>query len=789
MNKVVFSGVVVLGLCIASSLYAAPTAGEADRASREEAIRRQEQTASVRAMINDGVNLCRDGKYAEAIAKLEGAIKVLPRSKATEADYKRALRGLNDVYCRMAEVAYKAGDMEKTRQLAQKALEYDAKDRTAEKLIARSNKVPTVPVVSVTTGTQRMDATPEFLSKKEQIKKLFRDGRVLLNSGQYDEAEKKFQQVLLIDPYNEDAHILIGDVNKARDAIAQIGGDSSHDRMLWNVSQAWIPPISREVEAPKMEGGSGQVGIEAARSAAILEKINSIIFPEINFRDANIKDVCQFLSEESRRLDPKQEGVNIVLQLGGASSLQPPPVTPPADGSVAPVAPAAGGLTVSLTLHSVPMIEALKYITTAVGLKYRIQASAVLIMPKDVVVTGELITRSYPVSPGAIRTALATPTAAPAATGGGAASEVVRMGGSGTIVNTGGDVKEYFRGTGVPFPEGSSCTYNDRTSTIMIRNTAENLDVFERILADLNVPPSQVEIEAKYVEISQDDLNSLGFRWNVGNYNISDNYSAIGGGTYVDKNGLVHSFDDITSGLRGLDIANTAETFLAPGVLGTFSGILQDSSFKVLLKALSQKGVSDTLSSPKITTLSGNAATIKVVREIIYPTSYTRPEIAAAGGGSGGGSATVGAVSSIPENFKTREAGVILNVTPTVGPDGWTINLTLVPEVSELIDWLDYSSTNIVNTTTSINTVRQPVFETRTLTTSIIIWDGQTVVLGGLMKDNVVKVDDKVPLLGDIPVLGRLFRSKSTTRGKRNLLIFVTARLIDPAGNLIHRQK
>ena len=86
------------------------------------------------------------------------------------------------------------------------------------------------------------------------------------------------------------------------------------------------------------------------------------------------------------------------------------------------------------------------------------------------------------------------------------------------------------------------------------------------------------------------------------------------------------------------------------------------------------------------------------------------------------------------------------------------------------------------------NDIKQPLFETRTLTTSVVIWDGQTVVLGGLIKEQTEKIDDKVPFLGDIPFVGRLFRSKVTSRSKRNLLIFVTANLIDPAGNKIHKQ-
>jgi general secretion pathway protein D len=79
------------------------------------------------------------------------------------------------------------------------------------------------------------------------------------------------------------------------------------------------------------------------------------------------------------------------------------------------------------------------------------------------------------------------------------------------------------------------------------------------------------------------------------------------------------------------------------------------------------------------------------------------------------------------------------------------------------------------------------VFSSRNVTTSIVIWDGQTVVMGGLIREDLVKVKDKVPILGDIPFLGRLFRTEGESSRKANLLIFVTARLVDPSGKSIHR--
>jgi general secretion pathway protein D len=233
-------------------------------------------------------------------------------------------------------------------------------------------------------------------------------------------------------------------------------------------------------------------------------------------------------------------------------------------------------------------------------------------------------------------------------------------------------------------------------------------------------------------------------------------------------------------------------TTVQPDALATLSGVINRSQMGVVINALSQKQSSDILSAPKVTTISGAQAQIRVVQEFIYPTEYSIPQPGGSGGGgTSGGNAGMG-TPSIPSGWKTREVGVILNVTPTVNADGYTINLTLVPEVAAFLGMLDYSPPPQIdafgNAAVSYNIV-QPLFETRNLTTSVVIWDGQTVVLGGLMRDEVTKMDDKIPFFGDIPFVGRLFRSKVNSRSKRNLLIFVTARLVDPAGNPIHKQE
>jgi general secretion pathway protein D len=223
-------------------------------------------------------------------------------------------------------------------------------------------------------------------------------------------------------------------------------------------------------------------------------------------------------------------------------------------------------------------------------------------------------------------------------------------------------------------------------------------------------------------------------------------------------------------------------------------GILTNPELRVALHALDQKGNLDLLSAPRVTTINGVNAVIEIVREIIYPTEFDVSEndinLNNQGGGQQPGGA--GAIPFIPPTvipgaFETREVGVILNVTPTVSPDNYTINLTMLPEIAELVGWLQYGSTiGLPDGSVFEVNMPQPLFASRNVTTSLIVWDGHTVVMGGLIREDLTSIEDKIPLLGDIPILGRFFRNEASRSEKRNLLIFVTARLVNPAGEPIN---
>jgi general secretion pathway protein D len=195
-------------------------------------------------------------------------------------------------------------------------------------------------------------------------------------------------------------------------------------------------------------------------------------------------------------------------------------------------------------------------------------------------------------------------------------------------------------------------------------------------------------------------------------------------------------------------------------------------------------------------------ATVKIVNEFIYPKQYDPPTIPQSTSNSSVSSYAIvppTVTPSFPRDFTKQDLGVVLDAKPTIGPDGYTIDLELNPKVSDFDGFINYGSPinsvgNQIGTyngvpaiipylqTLTTNTINQPVFSVREVNTFVTVWDGQTVALGGLIREDVQKVQDKVPFLGDIPLAGRLFRSDVDQKLKKNLVIFVTPRILDAEG-------
>ena len=232
--------------------------------------------------------------------------------------------------------------------------------------------------------------------------------------------------------------------------------------------------------------------------------------------------------------------------------------------------------------------------------------------------------------------------------------------------------------------------------------------------------------------------------------------------------------------------------------------ILPEFQAKILVNALKRKQGTDLLSAPRVTVMDGQLATITVAQEFIYPTDYQPAPVPGGGGGGaagglGGGVGGGITIQSATPSFDTvgpedenpgfREVGVVLEVTPTIEKYN-SINLDLKPKVTEFDGFVEYGGpSGTIGTGFSTATVLtpsgilMPIFSVRKVVTQVTIFDGATVIIGGLTREEVKTVNDKIPVLGNLPLIGRFFQSSAESYQKRNLLIFVTASIVSRGGS------
>jgi len=352
----------------------------------------------------------------------------------------------------------------------------------------------------------------------------------------------------------------------------------------------------------------------------------------------------------------------------------------------------------------------------------------------------------------------------------------------------------------VAFPQGASAVFQPRSEKIFVRNTRDNLTVLEEILdamdiANISADVEQVEIEAKFVEISEGTLEELGFQWF-----FQDNSVDLGGDVALDTSANNGLFDDalrtmpydipntLGAGGTAAQAADTAwRTFRFEDTFSPSAPqmTLQKEGYTpldIVISALDQSSGADVLSAPRVTTRSGEEAIIRVGEKHYFPEIF-EPD---ADGGN--------IVHAVYTDWEETLLGVELAVTPQM--DGNQIEMQLNPKILDLQGYQTYD----IAPANSAYTVYQgrirqsfkhdaikaklPIFGKRMLETEVTIADGATMAMGGLINEEVEAFEDKVPVLGSLPLVGRLFRTEGERSVKRNLMMFVTAKRVEPTGRI-----
>jgi len=754
-------------------------------AAQEEVKRLAKENSAALSKQDDAIDaaekLLRKGtaeSVDQAISDLDAADRALGGESLSNEDLKERIKATKgSALARRALIAIEARDMSRATSLVAEYAKLKGEEDPAvlrlQKELSSKRDNPTYRNID--------ELSPGVRNKDDKVNELLVKGRARYLYGDYQGALDAYREVLQYQPNNSESKAY---QVRIRQMLSENSGQWNRGvtkgKLLELLDETWKLPEVFNRENTKSDLGNG--------NDPVTEKMKTIRLPEgFVARDEPLDRALTKLSSLSQTYDKDQKGVNIV------------PVT---DGGESP--------TVNLQLRDVTVFQALDYLCKRVGYSFSVSPSGIVEVRKD---AGDslLDTQFFELTQAAVvkMTGQGLNTTAP---GGGATNPFGNN--SGAAAPTDGNpqemaIKSFLIRSGVPFEPPATLSFDG--TRLIVTGSPKNLDRVKNIIRRYS-DIKQVHIEAKFIEVEQKALNELGVNWSLtptvagnGGVNAGTNLRSINRvfaqNNTAPKNLTINSQITDSAG----DTTNNLQTFpnVAPSFPGgmnlgsianTYAGtvnILSRETLALTIRAIEESAGSDLMSSPSLTVLDGKTAVIKVAQLLRYPQAYgdIQSNVGQGGGGNGGvlGAAqtSVAITAGTPQDFTVQEVGVTLEVTPTVAADD-SIALNLKPKVTEFEGFVEYGGTSVALTGGVTVTVPsgffQPIFSTREVTTDVTVFDGATVVIGGLTREEVKTIDDKVPVLGSLPLIGAAFRSTGKSVAKRSLMVFVTANLVSPGG-------
>lgn len=773
---------------------------------QQEMQHRQEQAIYLNEVLDSGRKLLRAGDLAKARSKFDILVKETTPEGPLALMHAHGRKGLGIIAAANAYRAEKEDRWDDAATLWSQALSYEPDSKEYKQGLSRAEANNKTLADEYPGNTA---VTEEFVEEVKEVQRLMFEGDQLYETGQYDRAKTRYRQVLTIDPYNRAAIKKIRRVENAMNVSARERWRARREKALAEVALQWV-------EYPKKKPGKKKtVSVDSSSASDVPNvalKLQNIRIPELDFTDVDIVEAVKYLGQLSRQLDPDKKGVNFVLKLGEEKGSD-------SEGSEDGAAHSPIERNVSFSLRDVPLSDVLDIISKTTGLKIKVEEFAVLILP-EWEISDTLLVRSFTVPPNFFDVGLV---------------QSNDGGGSPTFTSSKLDVKQQLIDKGVEFAAGASASFLKNTSKLVIRGTPDMLNLIEQLVTlEKQVEVPQVEIESRFVEFTEDQLEELRFRWQVNANATVPNaalFPAVGalGFPPSPANALgtagSGSFGGETIGLRGYDPSGVDGLTQPSGIannsldaaIGTGSqraantldigGIISGQGVRLLVNLINSVEGSNLLSSPKITLRQDGEGVIRVAREFVYPTLYDPPELEVQ---ITDGFALITIVPANPSEFNWDEPAYI-GVSMDVRVAGINMESRLIDlefnqlQVKDFDGFINYG--NDLNVYRSLGSGRagydadfssdsnntfplveglalQPVFSTRNTSTSLQVRDGDGVIMGGFIREDTTEVNDKVPVLGDLPLIGRLFRSKVIQSIKRNLLMIVTANLINADGSV-----
>ena len=777
----------------------------------KETAKREQMLAPLQEAFAMSKKLVSDGQSAQGCELLEKAYAALPetlRETPLALDVKKTLAKLQVV---LAEAAAEKNHWPEARRRALASLQYDPQSEVALTQLQQADEV----LRRGTAGGEEVNPalTTTFFDRLSSVRTGLEEAKALRETGQLQKAEERYEDVLQADPFNQVATEGIKKIYQERGLVAEKARDLSNLERRREVREAWNNIY------PKNSSAAGGIVVSGALTAspsyALEQKMQKTVIPQVDFSGADLETIRRALISLSRTYDSDagKGGVNFVVSTDVAN---PQPVT--------------------LKLRQTTLAEVVRYIAQIAGVKARITDIGVTFGPL-VEKRPELNSQNFTVSPSFFKGA---DDKEQGVTGGALRGAAPAGGAGATDVLAGQNEQKKLMALGVQFPAGAYAVYNQKTSQLKVVNNQEMLDMIGQLISAAEEQTLLIQVGVRLVEINQLDLDSITMNSTLGGLPIlspvpvglstitgsgtttKTNGSGVGGGTPAasTQRGVNAQLNQIQG--VGLLPNNTLQSFLQQGVLaGTnqttsyalntmdLGGtILNGMQFRTMITAVSQKNSANVLANPSIILKRGQKGVIEVTQEFKYVKEYSDPQssirtINTGGTGGATNSVNVSANQSVPGpetvigSFPSQISdavpiGVKMGVKPDVTGDNSRVLLELEPSFVDFEGFINYGTQinsaytlSYFNTAVTImtNTINQPVFIRRDLTLPAVeVSDGYTLLLGGLLREDIQKIDEKVPIIGDIPIFGRAFQGKTEQAIKKNTLIFVTPRILDVSG-------
>ena len=728
----------------------------------------------------------------------KGVADLSPSLKSTEM-VGQVRNLIASMYVAMGESAATQNQWNRARDCALNALRENPDSAGAKELMKSANEM-------LGRGTVRGQAvnpatSDKFFDKLEAVRDGLATGTALRETGQLEKADESFQRVLQIDPFNkaaiaelkklEDERLLTS--NKLRDTAFQQKKREVRD--LWDSLEKVRPKTARSSSINPEALAKGDV------YAARLADVKNI--PEVNFPGLDLGAVIQSLNALQNKFNTS--GPKIVFI--ASDKLEGKEIPP-----------------IHLKLRNVNLLEVVQYVEKISGLKYRANLNIYEFGP--LVMDDELVARTFPrVNPSFFPSEKEkSETKAPTQIRGGAGFSSDNLAGKSSLV----DAQEYLAKLGVDFSNtNSQAVWNPNSKVLQVVNTTEMCDLVGELIAAHEEDTLLIRIDCRLVEINQNDLDSLTANTTLGGSGSAllnvfpQGYIPTSSGSTPNpslQQGVTMQLNQIQG--VGLLPNNTIQSFLAPGVLAgpnqastydintmQFGGpIMGGMQFRTLISAISQKSSANVLASPSIVLKRGGKGVIEVSQAFRFVKQYNEPQSSVrtfipsgAASGQGGtvtpipGPETV--LGSFPSDLSDPEdIGVKLGVIPDIaGENKDRVQLDLEPQFVDFEGFINYGA--VINSSYAAtyfgqatpivtNNIQQPVFVRRDLALPRIeVRDGYTLALAGLLREDIQTIDEKVPIFGDIPLLGRAFQGKTQQAIKKNTLIFVSPTILRTDGS------